>query len=100
MKSLLILVVIGVFGLRIFAEDSNISLRIANDHNRNISRDLKLKIIKLMNAEIAKNTTYAQTQTMFAKSKEEALIEVGSIVKNCPQKDFFFTFYHFLVQFH
>ena len=92
MKSLLILVVIGVFGLRIFAEDSNISLRIANDHNRNISRDLKLKIIKLMNAEIAKNTTYAQTQTMFAKSKEEALIEVGSIVKNCPQRDFSLLF--------
>lgn len=73
MKCVLVMFVIGIFCRGILAEDSFIILA---NHNQNITQNLKLKVIKIMENGIAKNASTNEIQTSFVKAKEDALMEV------------------------
>lgn len=77
MKCVFILFVVGIFGLGIFAvEPNDTTLALVTEGNQNITNALKLKVCKILDNEIEKNTSVSVIPTLFAKAKEDALTEV------------------------
>lgn len=97
MKCVFILFVIGIFGLGIFAvEPNDTTLALVIEGNQNIRKSLKLKVVKILDNEIEKNTSVSAIQTLFAKAKEDALNEVCHL-KVSNENSFTLKIFHFFI---
>lgn len=77
MKYVFVLFVIGIFGLSIFAVESNVtSLLLMNEDIQNTTNALKMKVVQIISRKIESDSSLYDIINICAKAEEDALNEV------------------------